>query len=209
MNDLPSLWSRLMSPEDAELLLAPYYEHFVMCVEEGFDAWTTFAARLPELRRPLCGRTRATFINDHIVCRARDIFENEKRIKLYEEYGFLCLNFGDRAIVHFKKLDEHGRPSSYPTGQQRRIAMQELPMPDCPDPTWLSVGYELKFPAAGDQIDKILISCCLADKAKWTIPLWDSQDGSGDFGQPLLPRTPSEQPRVRRVRPRNIRDVDG
>lgn len=209
MNDLPSYWSRLMSREEAEALLAPYYEHFIMCVQEGFEFWTSFAAQLVDHRRPLSNRTRATFINDHIVSRAKDIFEAEKGVRMDEEFGFLCLNFGERAIVHFKKLDEEGRPSSYPTDQQKRIAMQELPMPDCPEPTWLSVGYQLKFPASGDQIDKILISCCFADKAKWTISLYDSAEESGDTARLPFPPPPSEQPRTRRVRPKNIRDVDG
>jgi hypothetical protein len=209
MNDLPSYWSRLMSPDEAETLLAPYYEHFVMAVDEGFGVWNTFAARMPDARKPLSGRARATFINDQIVCRARDLFGEEKGVKMHEAYGFLCLNVADRAIIHFKKLDEEGRPRSYPTEQQKRLIMQELPMPGCLEPTWLSVGYQLKFPASGDQIEQILVSCCLADKVKWTIPLYNAADESGNAARLPFPPQPSEQPRTRRVRPKNNKDVEG
>lgn len=209
MNDLPSYWSRLMSPEEGQALLAPYYEHFVMAVDEGFGVWEGFAAQMPDARKPLTGRARAAFINDQIVSRARDLFGEEKGVKMFEGYGFLCLNFGDRAVVHFKKLDEDGRPSSYPTEQQKRIIMQELPMPGCPEPTWLSVGYQLKFPAVGDQIDNILISCCLADKVKWTIPLYSAADESGGAARLPFPPSPSEQPRRRRVRPKGKKDAEG
>ena len=129
MRDLPSYWAKLISREEAERLLGPYFERFEICVLEAFAAWTEFASQMPGIRAPLGSRTRASFINDHMAHRARGLFESEKGVKLFEQFGFLCLNFDSRVVVHFKKLDEDGIPSSYPTEQQKKIAAQELEFP--------------------------------------------------------------------------------
>ena len=93
MNDLPSYWSRLMSRDDGNALLAPYYDHFVMAVDEGFGVWTAFSATMPEARKPLTGRCGPRLSTIKSCPCARDLFGEEKGVRMHEAYGFLCLNF--------------------------------------------------------------------------------------------------------------------
>jgi hypothetical protein len=207
MSTINDWWPSLISSEDADTLLSPHYDAFRAAVLEGFEAWATFAATLPEIRLALSPRSQATFVNDQVVYRLRAAFSDPpKRVRVIDDPGFLCLDFRGLILVHVKKLNEYGLPTSYPTQQQKDIAMQCCSLfPEYTDATWLILGYRFTQPLA-DAVDKIVIECCYADHVRWSIPLYDLGAASEPALIPFGPAPPAAQPKRVPVRAKGKKD---
>ena len=88
-------------------------------------------------------RSQATCIYDHMVAEAERRFGLRDGIRPLDIRGLKLWVVGQHAVIRFKKMDEDGTTSNYPTRQARdfdqNLELDGVP----PKPIRLSVGYLL------------------------------------------------------------------
>ena len=188
---------RIISAEEAEVILEPYVERLALCVQAGWEAWEELGRVAPRSRIPLRPHTRASFVYDHIVQKARDDFaEDHPRVRVTEKNQLLTLTFEDRLIVRFKKFKDDGnfRTSGIPTMQQQLFAYQ-LPLPGMPhEATKLVTGYVLDELQAS--IDTVAIACSDGPRLEWFLDITDAGGESDSVVEPIQPLQPGG-PRIK------------
>ncbi len=118
----------------------------------GWDAVKRDMDALGRAPAPLRIRTRRNISNDYAVSFARQLLEPMElggELSWVDEAETLTLRLGPRYAVRLKKTDPSGRPSSIPTGRQRRIAdsgqlmLFGIAEDDLlkGEQVWLTVGY--------------------------------------------------------------------
>jgi hypothetical protein len=147
----------------------------------------------------------ANFVNDWVVHQARIEFASVPGVEPFEDYGLFSLGFNRRVLLRFKKADDADHPRNYPTRQQAEIAAQQLLIPGWVEPTWVNAAYH--FDAAGEAIDRILITCWLGEHLLWSLPVYDARTDD-ETGVIPFPARPETQPRASRVRAKNVKKPD-
>jgi hypothetical protein len=80
--------------------------------------------------------------------------------------GLAVLNYQDRALARFKKVNARGRHSNYQTKQQQDYDDQKT-LPGIPEPAFrLTAGYQLD--AIGSSLERIMIARPLGRTVLWT-----------------------------------------
>ncbi|MDP9438009.1 MAG: hypothetical protein M3P49_04600 [Actinomycetota bacterium] len=188
---------RIISVEDAERILEPYVERLALCVQAGWEAWEELGRMAPRSRVPLRPHTRASFVYDHAVQRAREEFaDDHPRVRIMEKNQLLTLTFEDRLVVRFKKFRDgvNFRTSGITTMQQQLYAYQ-LPLPGMPhEATKLVTGYVLDELQAS--IETVAIACSDGSRLEWFLDITDAGGADGSVVEPIQPPQPSG-PRIK------------
>lgn len=111
--------------------------------------------------------------------------------------GFRILNYFDKAVLRFKKVNEDGKHSAYQTKQQKEFDDQE-PLPGIPEAAVrLTCGYQLDI--AGENIDRVVIARPMGRAIAWVaqIVVLDQQAAWSDITPQRLPGTEALQFRRR------------
>jgi len=144
-------------------LLKPMYPLLERIVREGFK---DYFAECRDALFKHTSRTRSTAVNDDIVALASQILPGlgfiERSVK-----GRRLFEFGDKFILHFKKLDRRMRHSNYPTLFALEFDKQaEIPGIIASTPR-LIVGYVLN--QFKTEIESVHITCPAGKGVDWSI----------------------------------------
>lgn len=133
------------------------------------EAFHTYQTKYPEeVKADHDNAAAATCVHRHILTNVNRQFMGVRGAKILNARGLKVLNINDRIVGRWKKLNEDGQSSSYPTKQARSYDRQ-LPLPHLPPAaTRLTFGYEpdLAFTA----IQRVVVACPHGRR-----PLWCSQ----------------------------------
>lgn len=101
-------------------------------------------------------RAEATCIYDHMVAEAERRFDQRDGIRPLDIRGLKLWVVGEHTVIRFKKMDEDGTTSNYPTRQARdfdqNLELEGVP----PQPIRVSVGYLLD--ATAKQIERVQVA---------------------------------------------------
>jgi hypothetical protein len=189
----------MLSKDDAERCLGPYLPTIKTCIDGGWAAWKQhYAAR----EHVLDARARASIVYCETLALAKAAFDGAEGVRFVKKRG-LSLSYIGEVALRFKKLKRNGTCSNVPTQQQRCLQMQ-IEIPGFLPSTYVNAGYVLD--PLQQEIERVLVSCQLADKVIWSIR--PGQDGRGTSGGLVtrLPVAPALRP-ARRVRPRKDKQV--
>lgn len=101
-------------------------------------------------------RAQATCIYDHMVAEADRRFGQRDGIRPLDIRGLKLWVVGEHTVIRFKKMDEDGTTSNYPTRQARNFD-QNLELDGVPPkPIRVAVGYLLS--PAEDAIERVQIA---------------------------------------------------
>jgi hypothetical protein len=197
----------LVKKEKAEEILLPHLPTIRDCCFGGLSAFKEFEENCPRVRGPLRQRTIANIVNDWVVQTAKERFEEKPGMVEFSEYlGFFVIGFDKLLTLRFKKIDDENCTSNVRTHQQKEIDAQVLQFDDWITPTWIYAGYHLTH--ACDAIDRIAVSCRYEDYVLWSIEVFDGESGASGDTLPF-PITPPPEPRKSKVKPKNLKDVEG
>lgn len=111
-------------------------------------------------------RAAANCIYSHAERLMLDADGTRVGLHILDVRGLRVMNWQDKALLRFKKVDANGRSSNYPTQQQQDYDDQ-LPIPDLPDPAVrLTAGYELA--PAGVGLNRVIISRPVGKGILWS-----------------------------------------
>ena len=99
---------------------------------------------------------------------AREAFGNEGGVRIMDVNGLFLLNFSDRVLLRFKKLNEDKMPSNLPTLQAIEW-FEQLSLPDMPEAIRIVAGYELN--SLQTDIKAVYITCTAGPRRKWFFEL--------------------------------------
>lgn len=188
-----------MSRDDAEKSIAPYAERLRACIVHGYEMWQEFGKVAGHLRAPLDGRTRACFINRHIVASVGATFADDHSVRVVDARGFVELVIlKARMIIRFKKLDKNGQSRNILTPSQRLWFEQNVQLPEMPPrATRLIAGYVLDEITAN--LSRVLVTMPDGPSSvMWRIELPEA-GGASILEMPSKPQTP-KAPTVRSTR---------
>lgn len=158
----------LLTSEQADKLLQPYYPKVVGCIAAGIDGWRAFQKSAPKECVPLTSCTIAGIIHNHMVYHARKVFsELEPDIMLFSDAGFPIVDFYGKIKMRFKKLSNELHPYNVKTYQQQAYDYQTLF--DAPA-TLVTAGYRLD--STGRFRDAHIV-CWAGPELRWHLPLPD------------------------------------
>ncbi|MFZ5895577.1 MAG: hypothetical protein ACOY0T_31255 [Myxococcota bacterium] len=131
------------------------------CVTEAWAQWKELSKRLPSCTP----RGRANILWELIIEKARGRFAGHKFV---ETDGRCILVIDQQLSVVFKKLDDTGRPSNYPT--QAALAFSRQPSLRCVDDfVRVTVGYRIN--ELGTELTEISASCFHGEEILWQFEL--------------------------------------
>jgi hypothetical protein len=135
------------------------------------DEWTG-AHRLyqekypPEVLAEHDDSTAASCVRAHMLMGVLRRYDGAVGCNILNIEGLKVLNYWDRAVLRFKKVDAAGRHQNYQTAQQRDFDDQ-LPLPGLPPrAVRLTSGYQLD--ASGQSIERIIIARPIGRSIMWT-----------------------------------------
>lgn len=104
----------LISRNEAESLLTPDIAFkLALCTVKAFNAWLS---GVKEENRAICNTTaKATYINDHMIYYARQIFDKNPDVRIITVNGRVQLLIKEKLQFKLKKLNKHLKPSAIPT----------------------------------------------------------------------------------------------
>ena len=124
------------------------------------DAYST-AARAEHTDRAV-----ANCIYSHAEKRMIESAEMVAGLNAIRLRGLVVLNYHDRALARFKKVNARGRHSNYQTKQQQDYDDQKT-LPSIPEPAFrLTAGYKLD--ASGSSLERIMIARPMGRTVFWT-----------------------------------------
>lgn len=111
-------------------------------------------------------RATANCIYSHAEKRMISATETVNGLHPIRLRGLTVLNYQDRALSRFKKVNADGRHSNYQTKQQRDYDDQRT-LPGIPEPAFrLTAGYQLD--ASGSALERIMIARPIGRNVFWT-----------------------------------------
>jgi hypothetical protein len=180
----------------AQSVLEPHESALVEVIERS---WLKWMALEPETRAILntSDRTRAAMVWSFIIDQANGHFHPMGIVGM-KEFGTVTYRLNPLVRLRFKKMNEDGITRNYRTRRARWYNGQ-LPLPECPEPIRIDVGYVLND--LKSRIDRILVSCPDGRGVRWVyaltesatvLPLFSEQE-QAETRRPLVrPRTPEE-----------------
>jgi hypothetical protein len=192
-----------MDRDNVQKALGPYAARLRESIVYGHSKWVEFGKVAGDLRAPLDARTRACFINRHIVARIQAVFADDNSVRVVSVRGFIQLVLlKSRLILRFKKLDESGRSRNILTRNQRLWFSPAAKLPETPaEAMRLVAGYVLDVVSA--ELTRVLVTLPNGPSAvMWIIELPES---GGATVIPMPRRTP-KQPAPPRVRSRKSKE---
>jgi hypothetical protein len=176
----------------AQRALEPHHAGLIRIIENAWSQWMKIP---PEVRALLneSDRTRAGVIWSLIIAGANEYFHPLGIVGL-KKHGTVTYSIDPLVRVRFKKMDQAGVTANFPTDRSQAYN-GHLPLPECPEPVRVDVGYVLDELKLG--IDQILVSCPTAYDVAWFYPLTPSVSIV-----PLFPEIDSEEENISLVRPR-------
>lgn len=154
---------KLLSEEKARQILRPYNDRLLWAVSEGVSDFLRFKLS-PDLTVGITPRTEASYANDKIIGRVREVFEGDFTVSVGKLYGLPMLNIRGKVVIRFKKLDRNCRSSNFDTTQQRLIRNGQ-PLPGLEDESRLIVGYRLD--SLGIALSDVLVTCPKGRDVAW------------------------------------------
>ena len=195
-----------MTREDVEKSLNPFAASLRECIVYGYEKWQEFGVRAGDLRMPLDARTRACFINRHIVAKVASVFADNNAVRVVDSRGFVELVLlKSRLIIRFKKLDKKGMSRNILTPAQRGWFENQAKLPEMlPAATRLIAGYVLDEITAN--LSRVLVTLPNGPSAvMWKLELPET-GGTTIIEMPRRPQEP-KSPLVR-SRKRKAEDSD-
>ena len=138
--------------------------------------------RIPALVRAAHDKSAAAKnVHRHLLAEVTSACDQISGVSVIDARGLNVLNIYDKAVLRFKKMDEGGRSSSYPTPQNWRFDRQ-VSLPFIPAAaTHLTFGYEPDL--AFSSILRVLVACSLGSSV-----LWCAQVNEEEFWRGLVGR---------------------
>lgn len=169
-------------------------------------AWQDYLAYPAGVRMQHSPRSRASCVHDHMVTRARALFEPRPEMATCQDRGglFLVLLHG-RIALRFKKLDEDLRSCNIPTQQSLEFVRQEMDLPGFKRITYLQAGYQLN--KTQTEISGAYIACPNGYRNLWVIDLPLHAEGADVHTIPA-PSSPN-RPRLIAKAPTQPKTEDG
>jgi hypothetical protein len=148
-------------------ILDPHLAMLHACVLDGFN---TYHRTPPDLKAQHDERAATTTVYAHIMHAINREFAAVDGVSLIDSKGLKVLNFGDRLVARFKKVNESGRHRNHISKQQVRFDKQ-LSLPHLPPAaTRVTIGYEPD--PAFYEIVRVTVGCPHGHN---TTPLWLAQ----------------------------------
>lgn len=189
-----------MLRDDVEKAITPYANQLRECIVHGYEMWQEFGRRAGDLRAPLDGRTRACFINRHIVSKVDAVFTGDNAVRVVDVRGFVELVLlKSRLVIRFKKLKKNGQSRNILTTAQRLWFESTDKLPEMPArATRLVAGYVLDDITAN--LSRVLVTMPDGPSSvMWKIDL-PEEGGATIIEMPVRPRDPQAPPVRSRTR---------
>lgn len=170
--------------------LEPYLSVLAAIVRRGF---ATYQDKYPsEVKAAHDGAAAAKCIHRHVLEELAIGIDGLSGLAIVNARGLMVLNVHDRAVLRFKKMDEEGYSSSYPTDQAKRFDRQ-LSLPHIPPAaTRLTFGYETDL--AFSTIVRILAACPLGPRTHWCAQITEDVPGFATWVDITPRRIPGTEP---------------
>jgi hypothetical protein len=116
----------LISRNEAESLITPDIAiKLAYCTAMAFNSWFS---GVKDEDRAICNTTaKATYINDHMIYYARQIFDKNPDVRIITVNGRVQLLIKERIQFKLKKLNKHLKPSAIPTRTAIHYDSQLIP----------------------------------------------------------------------------------
>ena len=121
MNNLRRPRKFILTRDQAQKLLTPYYDDLIACVQAGLTQFSALPASLRAICRP---RTLANLLNDAIRDDAEKRFKDDPQMSMNLKHAGALFIFAGTVAIRFKKVDVDLLPKNVATGRQRHIAEQ-------------------------------------------------------------------------------------
>ena len=173
-----------MSRPDLEMsanmaVLDPYLPMLASSVRRGFAVYQDPSHYSDLAKAAHDNSAAAKNVHRHILNDIEIEIAEIRGLALINVRGLMVLNVHDRALLRFKKMDEEGHSSSYPTDQARNFDRQ-LPLPGLPQAaTRLTFGYEPDL--AFSTIVRILVACPLGARTHWCAQVSEELGGAASW----------------------------
>lgn len=119
----------------------------------------------PEARADHTDRAMANCIYSHAEKRMIGAAAETAGLAAIGLRGLNVLNYGDKAVIRFKKVSANGQHRNYQTKQQQKYDDQ-LPLPGIPQPAYrLTAGYQLD--PTGSALERIMIARPIGKQIFW------------------------------------------
>jgi len=196
----------LIRVDEAKKIITPEIAaRLAYCCASAFRDW--FEEVSDKGRAVSSSRTKASFINDHMVHYAKTAFTNLTEAKLIPKYGRYQLLLKGRLLFKMKKLNHNLRPSNIPTKTVINFNAQLMPpkydtqlrfsnMPD--DITHLIAGYKEDSLKTGMSA---FIICPDGKRNHWILPLDFTPLPSEVKSTTLTDSEPPSKP-IKRIKPK-------
>lgn len=160
-----------ISEDDARAILGPYLDVMATCFKDGWGNWNQLIADPTGLGRPLTSRTRASFVNDHVLFLIRERLVPMSGIREFEHRGLRTIIIAERVMLRFKKLTRELSTSNIPTQQQQRFGYQLSldGMEHLAPLIKLTAGYVLN--RIMTDIGDLHVTCNLGKSLVWSFPV--------------------------------------
>lgn len=196
----PEDWPSVISKDRAGEMLLPWKAE--LC-EPFFLGWKTFWKWKeidPDWYATIAARTRAGIVHDFAVKNALAAFEGKSGVRVRHEFGSILLIFGDDLVARLKKFDDNERARNSRTSRQFQFDRQCLELPGIPTKaTKITVGYTLN--SEQKDVVKVSASCWCVNTRKWSIGLYDADEGMNMFDvlkpSPVGPNNPKSTVRAK------------
>lgn len=148
-------------------VLEPHLTLLHACVLNGFN---TYQRMPPDIKAQYDERATTAAVYAHIMHAVVADFVSVSGVSVIDSKGLKVLNFSDKLVARFKKVNEAGRHRNALTKQQERFDKQ-LRLPNLPpEATRVTIGYEPD--PAFYEIVRITVGCPLGRDID---PLWLTQ----------------------------------
>ncbi len=168
MNNLRRPRKHILTRDQADELLKPYYDDLLACVQAGLNLFSELPDSLRAITR---SRTLANLLNDAIRKDAEKRFQDDSHVSMNLEHEGALFIFAEKIAVRFKKVGAELVPRNVPTGRQRNIADQQLELPGITIPTVVNLGYRPNI--LFTEIQSVSLFCRRHSHLLWAIPLAD------------------------------------
>ncbi len=179
----PEEWPSVISKDRAGEILLPWQ---VKLCEPFFLGWKTFWKWKdldPDWYATITARTRAGIVHDFAVKNALAAFDGQSGIRIRHEFDSILLIFGEDLVARLKKFGNKEKASNSKTSRQSNFDRQCLDLPGIPtQATKITVGYTLDHEQK--TIVKVSASCWCVNTHKWSLPLYDADEGTSLFDVP-------------------------
>ena len=161
-----------LSKEEAKGFLNPYLSQLAQCYLKAFDLYSEYISFVTEHSGFVRHRntTRANLIYDYTVSIAQQTFIDFEEVSFGTYNKVFFLNFLNKGLIRFKKLDDKLQSSNIPTKQSTALNGQ-MNINGFPDQIpIIQIGYQPN--STWTDIEEIYV-LYRKDTPKWNIPTYN------------------------------------